>query len=532
MKLVTAARMRDLEQQTEALGLPSPALMENAGRAVADALARICPPSGRRVLVLVGPGNNGGDGLVAARHLHDAGARVTCYLVRRPPTDDVKLRLLTARRVRLLRAEDDSDYRLLDLLLDQSDLVLDSLLGTGRSRPIRGELQAVLERVNVRTRVDGVDGRLPWLVALDLPTGLDADTGQVDPSTPRADVTITLGRPKRGLFLPPGAEFAGRIVVVDIGLAPDLDASPTVFPEELVTAEAVRAMLPRRPILGHKGSFGKVLVVAGSARYTGAPALAAMGVYRVGAGLVALATPTGAATVIQCKVSEPTFLPLPETPEGTVAPPAVERLGMVAKGYDVLLLGPGLGRSAATAQFLRAFLDQRATFAHLRWVIDADGLNLLAEIPEFWQQLPERCILTPHPGEMARLIQSETMPADRLALAAGAAARWRQVVVLKGAYTVIAAPGELTRVNPFANPALATAGTGDVLAGAIAGLLAQGLAPSDAAVAGVYLHALAGELLRQRVGPVGGVAGELLSLLPEAIRRLRRGDEPMLQYQE
>ncbi|MBI2941764.1 MAG: NAD(P)H-hydrate dehydratase [Chloroflexi bacterium] len=514
MKIVTIDQMRQLERGTEALGLPSPALMENAGRAVADAVGRNYPVHGRHVLVLVGPGNNGGDGLVAARHLHDMGARITPYLVGRSLVDEVKLRLLRARGVGVCLAADDPDTRLLQRLIDGSDLILDSLLGTGRSRPIGGILRTVLDLVNARERT-----RSP-LVAVDLPTGLDADCGAADPHCPRADRTITLGRPKRGLFLPPGAEYVGEFTVVDIGLAPGLDDA---FDLALATADDVRSWLPVRLALGHKGTFGKVLVVAGSANYTGAPALAAMGAYRAGAGLVTLATPRRVQAVLQSAVLEPTWMPLPEEPDGSLGPAAVEAIGAAATGSDALLLGPGLGRSEATARLIEALLARRTELAHLRWLIDADALNLLAAIPEFWTHLPERCVLTPHPGEMTRLA-GPPGGLDRITLAGAAASRWRQIVVLKGAHTVIASPGNPAWVLPFANPALATAGTGDVLAGLIAGLLAQGLRPDRAAVAGAYLHGLAGELLRQRAGPSGGLASELLALVPAAMQMVRLGE--------
>jgi len=511
LKIVTSAQMRQLEAQSADLGLPGPALMEVAGRSVADAfLAEPGGAAGRRVLVLVGPGNNGGDGLVAARHLHDFGARVVVYLVLRPETDEAKLRLVRARGIPVVAGADDAELRLLRAYLGESDYVLDAILGTGRARPAAGLLKEVLDAVNARDR------QRSRLVAVDLPTGLDADTGAVDPSCLRADLTVTLGYPKVGLFLPPGLEYAGRIAVGDIGLPPGLGAD---VPLSLTTASEVAGMLPARPLGAHKGTFGKAMVVAGSASYVGAPALAAMGAVRVGAGLVTLALPAGIESVVAGKLLEPTYLPLPEV-AGGLGPGAVQPLLDALAGYSAALVGPGLGRRPGTAEFIRHLVGRSREVAGCRWVIDADGLNLLSEIPEWWKLLPEESVLTPHPGEMSRLAGPPT--ANRLETAGDAARRWRQVVVLKGAYTVVAHPDGRTSVNPFATPALATAGTGDVLGGAIVGLLAQGLRPWEAAVAGTYLHGLAGELVARDTGLAGGAAGDLLPRLPAAIREVAR----------
>ena len=513
MRIVSAAEMRQVEARCADLGLPGPALMEIAGRTVADVVAREYGPlPGKRVLVLVGPGNNGGDGLVAARHLRDFGARPFVYAtLRRIDDSDGKVRLLRARGVPLISAADDADLVQLRLLLADVDLVLDALLGTGRARPAAGLLKEVLDAVNARDR------RRSPLVAVDVPTGLDADNGAVDPSCLVADLTITLGLPKLGLFLPPGLERAGRVVVGDIGLPPDLadSAGP-----RLATAESARALLPARPIGAHKGTFGKAIVVAGSAEYVGAPALAARAAVRVGTGLVTVAPPAGIRPIVAVHLLEPTYRPLPEL-DGGLAPEAADELLRAVVGYDAALVGPGLGQRPGTAEFLARLLAGAPGVANVGWVFDADALNLLAKEAEWWRRLPPSSVLTPHPGEMARLAGSSDL--DRVALARTKAAEWGQVVVLKGAYTVVAAPDGRVAVNPFANPALASAGTGDVLAGTIVGLRAQGLPAFDAALLGCYLHGLAGELLARDFGPAGGGAAELADRLPLARRALAEG---------
>ena len=514
MKVVSSAQMRQLEAQCADLGLPGPALMEVAGRSVADALlAEAGAAVGTRVLVLVGPGNNGGDGLVAARHLHDFGARVAVYLVLRPEVDEAKFRHVRARAIPVAAAEDDPGLRLLRAYLAQTDYVLDAILGTGRARPATGLLKDVLDVVN------GRDRQRARVISVDLPTGLDADTGAVDPSCLRADLTVTLGFPKPGLFLPPGLEYAGRVVVGDIGLPPGLGAD---IPLSLATSREVGETLPVRPRGAHKGTFGKAMVVAGSASYTGAPALAAMGAVRIGAGLVTLALPESIQPIVGGKLLEPTYLPLPDA-DGGLAPGAVGPLLAELAGYSAALVGPGIGRRPGTADFLRQLIRRSREVAGCRWVIDADGLNLLPELDEWWRFLPDESVLTPHPGEMSRLAGPQT--ADRLQLASAMAVKWRQVVVLKGAYTVVAAPDGRASISPFATPALATAGTGDVLAGAIVGLLSQGLSPWHAAIAGTYVHGLAGELLAKEYGPAGGAAGDLLERLPRALRRVRAARE-------
>lgn len=516
VKVVSAAQMRRIEDLSEESGVSKDALMENAGLEVARAVRRrIGHLPGVRVLVLVGPGNNGGDGLVAARHLHRWGARVLAYLCGRRPSPDPKLDSLRELGAPVAHASDDEDLALLREWLSLAHAIVDSVLGTGRSRPIQGSLAAILGEVS---RVRSGCSDLP-LLAVDVPTGLDADTGAVDPHTPRPAVTLALGYPKLGMFAVPGAESVGTLEVLDIGLPSGLDDDVQV---ELMTAASAALLAPLRPLAAHKGSFGRALILAGSPNYVGAARLAALAATRVGAGLVTLAIPAGLQPPVAAGATEPTFIPLPESSPGFVEPERAASLLLDAMDdYDSLLVGCGLGQDQRTRGMLERLLLGGAPIPPA--VVDADALNFLARRSDAWiNSFTQGAVLTPHPGEMSRLTgeTSARIQADRVATATNAAATWDKVVSLKGAFTVVAAPDGRATLSPFANPGLASAGTGDVLAGAIAGLLAQGVGLFDAAKLGVYLHGAAGERVRAELGDAGMVASDLLPELPKAIRAL------------
>ncbi len=515
MKLATVAEMREAEAKA---GVPISQLMENAGLAVAQEVWLLLGEvADRRVLVLVGPGNNGGDGLVAARHLHDWGAQVQVYLVSPRQEEDPVLAQVVQRQVPIVRAQEDAQegFRRLEEALVWAEVVIDAILGTGRARPIAGEMAQVLDRL-AQARRRPLPSRL---IAVDLPTGVDADTGAADPHTVAADVTVALQWSKVGLHQLPASQLAGRVEVVDIGIPAELGAS---LATELMDRSWARSILPPRPPGAHKGTFGRVLVVGGSQRYIGAPRLAAMGALRVGAGLVTLACGQSVYPVVAAGVSEPTFLPLPEH-EGQLSGHSVlPLLAAVDEGAQVLLVGPGLGQGGYVQGFLGELLDALRS-RPITLVLDADGLNNLASLRDWPQRLPRGAIITPHPGEMSRLcgLSVEEVQAHRVRVAREYACLWGVVLVLKGAHTVVASPDGRARISPFVNPGLASGGTGDVLAGAIAGLAAQGLSPFDAASLGVYLHGLAGELVREELGDAGMVAGDLLLALPRAIKSLR-----------
>jgi NAD(P)H-hydrate epimerase len=463
--------------------------------------------------------------------------------------------LCQKRGITTARAGDDANLKSLRKLLREADVIIDALLGTGVSKPIEGLLKDVLEiaKEEVEKRrgekskeplVSPSSPSSPWLpsspliVAVDVPSGLNCDDGSVDPVTLPADLTVTFGFPKVGQFLFPGAEYLGKLLVADIDIPPSLADDVSV---ELATPQMLSELLPKRPLGAHKGTFGKALVVAGSVNYTGAAYLASAAATRVGTGLVTLALAANLHPVLASKLSEVTFLLLPHD-MGAIVPEAMKILSERVPDYNALLLGPGLGRDEKTIEFVQRFLarewgskrprvgflvtgeeeaeekERKEEFLPLS-VIDADGLNALADRPNWWKHLVGLSVLTPHPGEMARLVSCgvDEVEADRIGAAQEMAKRWKQVVTLKGAHTVVAAPDGQTVIIPFANPGLATAGSGDVLAGAIVGFLAQGLSPFAAAVAGAYIHGLAGDLVREEIGATGMVAGDLLPVLPQAI---------------
>ncbi len=513
MKILTAEQMRQMDQECIQLGTPASVLMENAGKAVAgETRQALGALETQHILCLIGPGNNGGDGLVAARYLHDWGARVSLYLCSQRPPDDVNLGLARERGITCLETAKDKNLEGFDGLLGSSACVIDALLGTGRMRPLEGVFRQVLERVG-KVKKD----RNLYVVAVDLPSGLDADSGAVDPACLHADMTVTMAFPKLGLFGFPGAERVGKLRIADIGIPESLAASVMT---ELITSERARAVLPERPLNANKGSFGRVLVSAGSINYIGAAYLACSGALRVGAGLVTLATAASLQPILASKLTEVTYLPLPESQPGIISPGAVELITRQSGQYNALLLGCGLGQSQSAVEFVSSLLFGKGLPA---LILDADALNILAETPDWWQRLTDDAILTPHPGEMTRLcgLSVEEVQSDRSGTARRFAAEWRKTIVLKGAHTVIASPDGRCRVSPFANPGLASAGTGDVLAGAIAGLLAQGLSLFDAGCLGVYLHGEAGEMIRNMLGDAGMIATDLLPALPVVIKQLK-----------
>ena len=557
MKLLTMQEMRDLEAAANRGGLAYDTMMERAGRATAQVVRDYLPANGQRVLILVGPGNNGGDGLVAARHLAQWGYEVTVYIWRRSLAEDPNLARVEGLSLAILRADDDAKGQLLREQVAHCDALIDALLGTGIVGGLRGGLPKLLEWINAalaqraldaaetvdvpvvcpERRVTRSGARVrPLIVAVDLPSGLDSDTGEIDPLALQADCTVTFAHPKRGHYLYPGADWVGELWVADIGIAAELAKT---IPLDVATAEAVARTLPKRPSQGHKGTFGKAMVVAGSLNYVGAPHLAAEAAYRVGAGLVTLGIPAAIHGAVSARLIEATFILLPHE-LGALKPSACPLLREGLRGYSALLVGPGLGQAPETAAFLWRLLTQASKRSDIGFaqpasephaevrlpplVLDADGLNLLAAHEGWHKALPPDTVLTPHPGEMARLLGCDiaAVNADRLTIARQAALQWGCTVLLKGAYSVVAGSDGRQTVLPFANPALASGGTGDVLAGAIVGLMAQGMAGYEAAVAGAFLHAQAGESWRREVGDRGLLASELLPRLPQALAGLTR----------
>lgn len=535
MKVVGRQAMQEVDRRAASeYGVPTLLLMENAGAAVARRAAALMggQVKGRRVVVVAGSGNNGGDGLVAARRLAAAGARVLVVMAAEGGPESPRLSGDTRAQYGMARhfgvefvwiGEGGADAALAESLAS-ADLVIDAVLGTGSRGAPRGRALAAIELM--------VKARRPVL-AVDVPSGVDADTGQVPGAAVRCVETVTFGFAKPGLLIFPGAALSGRVWVAEIGFPPLLlaEAPPAM---ELLDAAKVAAWLPNRPPDAHKGTFGHVLVVAGSRGMAGAGAMAARSALMAGAGLVTWAVPASLQDAVAPVVPEALTAGLPDEGSGRLAARAASAVLELLSSRDVLLIGPGLGTHPETA---------RAVLAILRgWqgpaVIDADALNILAASGGTESLSGEGApapsggpddgqaprVLTPHPGEMARLLGRpvRSVQEDRIGAAREAAQRFRAVVVLKGARTVVADPGGSVWLNPAASAALATGGSGDVLSGVAAAFLAQGLGPAEAAACACYVHGLAGYLAAEGAD-VGITAADIGRHVGSAIRILRQG---------
>ena len=524
MKVVTVEQMRTLEEASERLGVSTRTLMESAGLAAAqEAWMSVGASEERGIIVLVGPGNNGGDGLVTAKHLAGWGAAVAVYLLRPRPAEDEVWREFIELNLPHSSVAEDPDLERLGRWLGESSCVIDALLGTGASRPIDGDLAAVLARLaEARSAALG-----PRLIALDLPTGVDPDTGRADPATVAADQTVAFGYRKVGLLQMPGARLAGSVITVDIGIPKE--AGGDALPYEEIDFRGVQALLPERPSDAHKGTFGRAVVVAGSRRYPGAARLASEAAARSGAGLTVLAAPAVVQPLVAPALPDVIHEPLPSRAGAMNGDVAARALLRALSEANALLLGPGLSHTPATEEFVRTVISGLAgATPELRGlVLDADALNVLAATAGWNEQLAALDVprvLTPHPGEMARLagVTTAEVQADRLGIALVQARRSRSVVVLKGACTIVAAPDGRARISPVSNSMLATGGTGDVLAGLITGLIAQGIEAFDAATAAVYMHGEAARAVTESMGAAAGLAQDLLPALGP-VRRLLAG---------
>jgi hydroxyethylthiazole kinase-like uncharacterized protein yjeF len=546
MKILSVAQTQVLERQTNDSGNTFAMMMDRAGKGVAEIISRHTTIS-HPILILVGPGNNGGDGLVAARDLHERGFSVTTYLSRQRDSDnDTVFANAKNAGVPIIVAQQDSNYDTLKQLSSSAVVIVDALLGTGSRPPIKGTIASILSLVHeslksTRNTIFANIADYPEkhydhtrIIAVDGPSGLDFDTGEVDEQTLHADITVTFASPKWGQLHKPGSNFTGKLVVVDIGTQddPEIDSNFT-----FATAALIQSWLPERPPDAHKGTFGRAMLVAGSANYTGAAILSATSCLRAGAGLVTLAIPANLHSAIVPAIPEATYLLLPHT-TGVLNEQSVAVLRDSLKTYNTLLIGPGMGNTPETRLFIQTLLFPASRMRRTGFVptqipdaaelpalppmiIDADGLNILAQIPDWQKILPEKTIMTPHPGEMSRLtgLSTKDINTNRYRLALESAQQWNQIVVLKGAHTVVASPEGSAVVMPFANPGLSTAGTGDVLAGTIAAMLAQGLSPFKAAVTGAYIHGMSGEICREKLGSAGMIAGDVASEIAEVLRR-------------
>lgn len=538
MKLVTVTQMQAIEKEADSSGLTYEMMMENAGQGLADIVLDLFVDEIEPEAVgLVGPGNNGGDTLVALTALALEGWKARAYLVKRKK--DALVKRFTDAGGEILGGKDGFDQ--LAESIEVADVLLDGVLGTGIELPLKKDVAELLSEVN--DILDSLEEDAPLVIAVDCPSGVDCDSGEVAEETIPADLTVTMAAVKQGLVRLPAFEYAGELEVVDIGLPDDLASIKAVL-TEVAEADSVAVLLPERPLESHKGTFGTALIAAGSVNYTGAAVLAGEAAYRVGAGLVTLAVPAPLHGVLAGHFPEATWVLLPHE-AGRVSENASDVLAKNFENASALLIGPGFGTEATTKVFLENLLAGRSAqkkaaarigFVHTErekkvetenaippLVIDADGLKLLAQVKDWNTKLPAGSILTPHPGEMSVLtgLSKEEIQEDRQTVASKYAHEWGHVVVLKGAFTLIASPdGRLTMI-PVASPALARAGTGDVLAGLIVGLRAQGLDAFDSAVAGAWIHAQAGLYAADDLGTAASVlASDVLNSVSDVLSDL------------
>ncbi len=517
MEVATAVAMRNIDQRTiETYRVPGIVLMENAGLALLQALQALWPELTRHhVTILTGAGNNGGDGFILARHLWHRGTDVQVVML----TAAGRLRgdarraydMARAYHVPMVVATTSPAWSRASPVLKQTALIIDAMLGTGLQRPASGLYAEVIASVN--------EAQKPT-VAVDIPSGLSADHGRVLGPHIRATHTVTFALPKRGLLISPAAEAVGELHIVDIGI-PQAAVEAEGIGVGMLQEADIRHMLPQRHPNAHKGSHGHVLVVAGSIGKSGAAVLASQAALRAGAGLVTLAVPAGLNAAMEVQLTEVMTLPVAESPTGCMAAAAFDTIEAFLPHVNAMVLGPGLGISLETLQLVQRLL-QRTT---VPVVLDADGLTLVADDPEMLKACQAPLILTPHPGELGRLLQVSPadIQADRLDVALDFVRDARVHLILKGAHTVIYTPDGHRWINCTGNAAMATAGTGDVLAGLIGALLAQGLSPLQAAQGGVYLHGLAGDQVCAGLGPTGLIASDLIRELPHTMHRVRQG---------
>jgi NAD(P)H-hydrate epimerase len=511
--LTTPEEMRAFDAAAAGrFGIPGIVLMENAGRGVADRIvAASGDVAGKRVTVLCGKGNNGGDGFVVARQLLLRGAIVDVILLARPSAVSGDAHLHLSILQKLIKTAGHSlrfssqPTRFAPPPGGPPAIVIDAIFGTGFTGAPRGVTAAAIRWINASGA---------YVVAIDIPSGLDGATGNIAGEAVRAHRTVTMAAEKIGQYCGAGPEFCGQIDIVDIGITPAFCEVKGVKLFRHDDASVAR-ILPRRQRTVHKYSAGKVLVIGGSRQYAGAPTFAALAALRSGAGAVVLAVPSGIRQVIAARTRDVLLHGLPETHDGTIAGSAMGELIERIAWADAVVLGPGLGRNAETDELVHGIF----TACMKPLLVDADALTALCGRPARQWRRPAATILTPHAGELARLLgsSSEAVEGDRLRTARESARRFASTLVLKGASTVCASPDGTAIVNTTGNPGMATIGTGDVLSGVIGGLTAQGMAPCEAAAAGVYLHGRAGDLAAQRYGQRSLLASDLLDLLPAAL---------------
>ncbi len=513
MKLLTVTQMRATEKEADAKGTTYAEMMENAGRGLAQVIQNKGRENGwQNITGIVGSGNNGGDTLIALTTLAKDGWRTHAYLVNRKPDPLIEQYLNAGGEIS--ESAKDKNYNNLRAFLGESQIFLDGLLGTGIKLPLKSEASSILANAHfIMTEME----LPPYVIAVDCPSGIDCDTGQAAPETIPTDLTVTMAAVKQGLLKLPAFETIGELQIVDIGLPEDLKAWNEIT-TEAADWDTVSSLIPHRTPASHKGTFGTAFVMAGSTSYTGAALLAGTAAYRIGTGLVAMAVPEPLHAAIAGQLPEAIWVLLPHE-EGYISSRAGELIHKNLNRATAFLLGPGLGTHISTRNLIENIIPS----IKIPLIVDADGLRHFSMIENWHKKLNNTAVLTPHPGEMSALtgLSVSEIQDNRAELASAYAKEWGHVVVLKGAFTVVASPDGRITIIPVATPALARAGTGDVLAGAITGLRAQGLAPYSAAVAGAFIHAQAGLFAAEALGTTASVlASDVLDSIPEVLSEL------------
>lgn len=521
MRLTTASEIREMDRMTiEEIGIPGIVLMENAARGAGRVfLEHFNPSPGSRVLVICGKGNNGGDGFAMARHLSLYGLKVVVVLLAEASrvSGDALINLDIIRRmggIEVIEAPAAAELKEALGHIERCAFIIDAIFGTGLNSDVKGIYRDAIKAINSSGR---------QVMSVDMPSGINSDDGRVMGVAVRADLTVTFGFAKPGLVVFPGAGLSGRVVCVDIGI-PHAVADMVGSRHYISGPDAFTHLFKEERPDTHKGDRGHLLILAGSTGKTGAAAMTAMGALRTGAGLVTLGIPAGLNSILEVKLTEAMTVPLPETAEGSLSQEAGDEILSLAKGKTAIAIGPGLSTNPETTALVRKIVTE----CDLPMIIDADGLNALAEEPAMLERLDERKILTPHPGEMARLtgLKGADVQVDRIGTVARFVEGCRSCLVLKGARTVISGSQDKMYINPTGGPALSSGGSGDVLTGIISGLLTRGMPVMEAALAGVYIHGLAGDLLAGERGKTGVIAGDLLNVIPRLMESLKSKELP------
>jgi ADP-dependent NAD(P)H-hydrate dehydratase / NAD(P)H-hydrate epimerase len=538
VKLYTVKEMLDLEKEANASGMSYEMMMENAGKSLADEIEiAYSHEINKNILALVGPGNNGGDALVALDYLAANQWTGYAYFVKPRADNDPLVQRFITRGGQVIRAEGDPDFKNLSDLLNHCNIVVDGIFGTGIKLPLKGEVAKIL--AFCKNSLAGFEEK-KHIVAVDCPSGIDCETGDVAEETIQADLTVTMAGIKSGMINTPATHYLGKLRIGNIGQLTNLIAYQQNN-KYILLKEIIRGYLPERSVDAHKGTFGTALIIAGSINYTGAALLSGMAAYRSGAGLVTMAVPSPLHAALAGHFLEATWILLPDE-MGVISKDAAKIITQSLSRATAILIGPGFGLEDPTKEFIQELLSSSNSsitgdmgFIHKTEptqldqisdkpiVMDADGLKLLSKIKNWSEALPPGSILTPHPGEMSVLtgLSTDQIQTNRVEVALEYSHKWGHIVVLKGAYTIIAAPDGRLAVVPIASSALARAGTGDVLAGLIVGLRAQGVNAFEAACAGAWIHATAGVLAAERLGNTASViAGDVLSSVPAVISSL------------